>query len=167
MPHRGRILLGFALVAPMAVLIAMATYELLWHGGFLPQGAPIHSVDAAQAMFGGLTIIAVPMTLIGAVPGVLWLNRKGWLTFGRLVALGAVLGNLPFMLIVGGIVVVQLGLGTPVAEIGRYWEGLAGFLVRTAMGVIAGAGAAVTFWLVGVCGTPNAGRSASRPVNAP
>ena len=108
MPYRGRMLLGFAVVPFAAVLISLAAYELFWHAGLLPEGAPIHSVDAAQAMFAGVMIIAVPMTLIGTVPGVLWLNRKGWLTFGRLVALGAVLGNLPFVLILIGIILVQL-----------------------------------------------------------
>ena len=57
----------------------------------------------------------------------LWLNRKGWLTFGRLVALGAILGNLPFVVIVIGIISVQLVSGTPVPEIGRNWYGLSGF----------------------------------------
>jgi len=153
MPHRGRMLLGFAVVPFAAVLISLGAYEAFWHGGFLPQGAPIHSVDAAQAIFAGVMIIAVPMTLIGTVPGVLWLNRKGWLTFGRLFALGAVLGNLPFALIVMGIVFVQLVSGTPVPEIGRYWYGVSGFLVRAAMGVVVGGGSAAAFWLVAVCGT--------------
>jgi hypothetical protein len=160
MAHRGRLLLGFAIVPPVAVLIAIATYELFWHAGFLPQGGPVHSIDAAQAMIGGLTIIAVPMTLVAAVPGVLWLERSGSLTFGRLVALGSLLGNVPFALIVMVIIVVQMSSGTPLADIGRYWYGMSGFAVRTALGVAAGAGSAAAFWLVSVCGTPSeAGRS--------
>src|SRR5688500_12065292 len=113
-----RMLLGFAFVPLAAVLVAMATYELFWHLGFLPQGGPIHSIDAAQWLFGGLTIIAVFMTGAAAV-GVLLLNDRGSLTFGRLVLLGAALGNVPFALILIGIIAAQLGRGTPVAEIGR------------------------------------------------
>jgi hypothetical protein len=101
----------------------------------------------------GFAVVPFAATLIGTVPGVLWLNRKGWLTFGRLFALGAVLGNLPFVLIVMGIIFVQLVSGTPVPEIGRYWYGVSGFLVRTAMGVVRGGGSAAAFWLVAVCGT--------------
>lgn len=160
-------LLGFAVVPFAAALISMGSYELFWHAGFLPQGAPIHSVDAAQAMFAGVMIIAVPMTLIGTLPGVLWLNRKGWLTFSRLVALGAVLGNLPFGLIVIGVIVVQLVAGTPVPEIGRNWYGVSGFLVRASMGALAGAGSAAAFWLVGVCGTTDESGRSSLPLGAP
>ena len=118
-------------------------------------------------MFAGVMIIAVPMTLIGTVPGVLWLNRKGWLTFGRLVALGAVLGNLPFALIVINIILVQLVSGTPVSEIGRNWGGVSGFLVRTTLGMVAGAGSATAFWLVAVSGTTDEPGPSSLPLNAP
>jgi hypothetical protein len=167
MPHRGRMLFAFAVVPFAAALISMGSYDLFWHAGFLPQGAPIHSVDAAQAMFAGVMVIAVPMTLIGTVPGVLWLNRKRWLTFSRLVALGAVLGNLPFVLIVIGIVFVQLLSGTPVRDIGRYWYGVSGFFVRTALGVVVGAGSAAAFWLVAVCGTTGESGRSSLPLSAP
>ena len=153
-----RMLLGFAAVPAAAVLIAMATYELFWHGGFLPHGAPIHSVDAAQSMVAGLTIIAVITTGIAAVPGVLWLKNSGSLTFGRLVLLGAALGNVPFAIIVIGIIVAQLAGGIPVADTGRYWEGMSGFVVRTSMGIFAGAGSAAAFWLVTFCGTTDAAR---------
>ena len=101
------------------------------------------------------------------LPGVLWLNRKGWMTFGRLVVLGAILGNLPFVVIVIGIISVQLVSGTPVPEIGRNWYGVSGFLVRMAMGVVAGAASAAAFWLVAVCGTTGESGRSSLPLNAP
>ncbi len=97
----------------------------------------------------------------------LWLNRKRWLTFGRLVALGAVLGNLPFVLIVIGIILVQLVSGTPVPEIGRNWYGVSGFLVRAAMGVVAGGGSAAAFWLIAVCGTTSESGRSSLPLSVP
>jgi hypothetical protein len=161
-----RMLLGFAAVPAAAVLIAMATYELFWHGGFLPQGAPIHSIDAAQSMVAGLTIIAVVTTGIAAVPGVLWLRDRGSLTLGRLLALGALVGNLPFALIVIGIIVAQMAGGIPVADTGLYWEGVSGFVVRTSMGIFAGGGSAAAFWLVAFCGTADAAQRSSLPTNA-
>ena len=166
MPHRGRMLFGFAVVPFAASLVSIGSVELFWHAGLLTQGAPIHSVDAAQAVFAGAMIIAVPMTLIGTVPGVLWLRRNGWLTFARLVALGAALGSFPYVAIVIGIIVVQVVAGTPGTDIGRNWYGLSGFLVSVAMTVIGGAGSAVAFWLVAVCGT-EAERRESSTLNAP
>jgi hypothetical protein len=161
-----RMLLGFAAAPFVAAFISLGSYEAFWHGGFLPQGAPVHSIDAAQSLFAGVMILAGIMTLSTAVPGVLWLNRRGWLTFGKVVLLGAVAGNLPFVLIIIGIVVVQIVAGTSSADIPRYWEGLSGTAVRSMMGTVGGAGAAATFWLVGVCGTPNDGRPAAQPVDA-
>ena len=148
-----RMLLGFAAVPPVAVLIAMGTYELFWHGGFLPHGAPIHSMDAAQSMVAGLTILAVSMTGTGAVPGVLWLRDTGGLTLGRVLALGAILGNVPFALIVIWILASHVVGGIPISDTGLYWEGVSGFIVRAAMGVVAGAGSAAAYWLVSICGT--------------
>ena len=161
MPHRGRMLFGFAVVPIAASIVSIGAVELFWHAGLLPQGAPIHSVDAAQAVFAGALIIAVPMTLIGTVPGVLWLRRNGCLTCVRLVALGAVLGSLPFLLIVIGIIVVQVVARTPATDIGRNWYGLSGFLVSMAVAVIGGAGSAVVFWLVAVCGTDDETRESA------
>jgi hypothetical protein len=95
------------------------------------------------------------------------LKDSGSLSLARLVLLGAALGNVPFALIVIGIIAAQLGRGTPVAEIGSYWDGLSGFVVRTSMGIFAGAGSAAAFWLVTFCGTTDAERGSSRPANAP
>jgi hypothetical protein len=64
---------------------------------------------------------------------------------------GAVIGNLPFVLIVAGIIVANLGALN--AEVARNWYGLSGALVRIAMGVVAGSGGAATFWFVNVRGT--------------
>jgi hypothetical protein len=148
-----RMLLGFAASPFVAAFISLGSYEAFWHGGFLPQGAPVHSIDAAQSLFAGVMILSVIMTLSTAVPGVLWLNRRGWLTFGKVVLFGAVAGNLPFVLIIIGIVVVQIVAGTSSADIPRYWEGVSGTAVRSMMGTVAGAGSAAAFWLVSMCGT--------------
>jgi hypothetical protein len=145
-------LVGFAVAPIAAVLVSVASYETFWHMGVLPYGGPIHSLDAAGAVGFGAAILAVIMTFTTAVPGVLWLNRTGWLTFGNVVLFGAVAGNLPFVLIAIIIVAAQLLIGTSGADIARFGEGLSGTFVRSAMGAIAGGVAAAAFWLVSMCG---------------
>src|SRR5688572_7731392 len=101
-----RMLAGFALVPPTAVLITLGTYELMWKEGLLPHGASIDSPDSAWSLGAGVAILAVLMTVFAAIPVVIWLNGRRSLSFGRLLVLGAVLGSVPFALIVVGVVVV-------------------------------------------------------------
>jgi hypothetical protein len=148
-----RILAGLIMVPPTAVLIALATYDRFWHAGLLPQGAPIDSLDSAGSVGAGVGILATVMTCVGVVPGVVWLKARGTLSLSRFLMLGAVLGSVPFAVIIIGIVAVHLGSGTLSADIGQYWEGWSGAGVRTAMGLICGIGSAAVFWVVAVRGT--------------
>jgi hypothetical protein len=148
-----RILAGLIIVPPTAVLIALATYDRLWHAGLLPQGAPIHSLDSAGSFGAGVGILATVMTCVGVLPGVVWLKTRRTLSLSRLLMLGAVLGNVPFAVIMIGIVAVHVASGTLSADIGQYWEGWSGAGVRTAMGLICGIGSAAVFWVVAVRGT--------------
>jgi hypothetical protein len=122
----------------------------MWHAGLLPHGAPIDSLDSAESLGAGVAILAVLMTVFGAVPAVIWLNRRRLLSLGRLVILGAGLGSVPFALIVVGVVVVPAVSGTLSTDIGRYWYGISGAAVRVAMGLISGMGSAAIFWYVGI-----------------
>jgi len=151
--HSGlRILAGLIIVPPTTVLIALAIYNLLWHAGLLPHGAPIDSLDDAISLGAGVGILATVMTCVGVIPGVVWLKTRRMLSLGRLLMLGAVLGNVPFVVIVIGIVAVHVASGTLSADIGQFWDGWSGAGVRTAMGLICGTGAAAVFWVVAVRG---------------
>jgi hypothetical protein len=145
-------LAGLAAAPVAAAFISVGTYEAFWHAGLIPHGAPIHSFDAAVALGFGVLILAVVVTGTAAVPGVIWLNKKRWLTLGKVLAFGAVVGNMPFALIVAGVIVARLS-GVLTGDVAENWYGLSGAIVRVAMGVAAGAGGAATFWLVSVCGT--------------
>ena len=152
--HSGlRILAGLIIVPPTTVLIALATYERFWHAGLLPHGAPIHSLDDAVSLGAGVGILATVMTCVGVIPGVVWLKTQGTLSLTRLLMLGAVLGNVPFAVILIGIVVVHMASGTLSTDIGQYWDGWSGAGVRTALGLICGIGSAAVFWVVAVRGT--------------
>lgn len=155
-----RMLAAFALVPPTAVLITVGTYELMWHAGVLPFGGPIDSLDSAGSLGAGVAILAVLMTVFGAIPGVIWLNARRSLSLGRLLILGAGVGSVPFALIVLGLVTVHAMNGSLSADMGRYWHGLSGAAVRVTMGLISGMGSAAAFWFVGIRST--ATRSADR-----
>jgi hypothetical protein len=147
-----RMVAGFVVVPPTAALIALATYDVLWHLGWLSEGAPIDSVDAAASLGTGVAILAVVVTVFGAIPAVVWLNRRRPLSLSSLLVLGAALGNVPFVFIVAGIVAAHVASGTLSDDVGRYWYGFAGAMVRTTMGLICGMGSAAVFWFVGVRG---------------
>jgi hypothetical protein len=144
---------GFAIVPPTAVVITLVTYDALWYSGMLPDGAPIDSLDSAASLGMGVGMLAVFMTAAGAVPGVFWLKRRRPLSLRTLLLLGAVLGNVPFAIIILGIVVVHLLSGTLSVDIARNWYGLFGAVVRTVIGLICGMGSAAVFWAVAVRGT--------------
>jgi len=149
-----RMLGGYAVVPPTAVLIALVTYDVMWQAGLLPQGTPIDSLDSAGSLGMGLAILAVVMTVFGAVPTVVWLNRRQPLSLGRLLIAGAALGNVPFAFIILGVVAPHTGSGTLSAAVARFCDGMSGAVVRAAMGLICGTGSAAAFWFVGVRGTP-------------
>ena len=148
-----RMLAGFAVAPPTAVLIALATYDVLWYAGRLPHGTPIDSLDAAVSFGAGVGILAVVVTIFGALPAVVWLNRTRTLSLSRLLLLGAALGNVPFALIAVGVVAAHLANGTLSPDVGWYWYGFSGAAVRTAMGLICGLGSAAAFWLVALRGS--------------
>jgi len=84
---------------------------------------------------------------------VVWLKTRRTLSLSRLLMLGAVLGNVPFAVIMIVIVAVHVASGTLSADIGQYWEGWSGAGIRAAMGVMCGIGSAAVFWVVAVRGT--------------
>ncbi len=143
-----RMLAGFAITPPTAVLIALATYDTFWRAGLLPHGGSIDSFDAARALTFAIGILAFLMTC-AAVPCVVLLKLHGRLSFARVLLVGAALGNVPFIAIVTTVVAAGLVTGTA-SGIGRYWDFLFGAVVRLAMGTIVGVGSAAAFWLIGV-----------------
>ena len=152
-----RRVLGCVLLPPSAASVGLLTYDAMWHVGLLPQGAPIHSVDAAESLGLGIAILAVVM-LGGVIPGVAWLSRTGRLSIGSLVMLGAALGNVPFVVIVVGIMLAAITRGESLTDIGHYWYGPTGALVRVVLGAITGMGAALIYWVVAVFWAGNGDR---------
>jgi hypothetical protein len=127
----------------------------LWHlgDGTLFEGRPFDPVDAAVSLAIGVGIIALVVTLVGAVPAVVWMIGRGPLSLRKLLLLGAALGNAPFAIIVVSIIVAHLVSGTLSGDVGRLWYGLAGTVRAIALGLLCGVGSAAVFWAVAIRGT--------------
>jgi hypothetical protein len=147
-----RLLAGFAVAPLCAVFLALVTYDVLWRTGMLSGAAPIDSIDGAASLAMGVGIIAVVMTGC-AVPVVAWLARRGPVSFGKVMLLGAALGNVPFAIIVLGIVAAHPFSEVLSGDIGRFWYGLPGAVQRMAIGLASGMGSASLLWIVGIRGT--------------
>ena len=76
-----------------------------WHTSvnLFAGGTPTDPVQSAISLALGVTIIAVPVTLFAAIPAVLALSRRSPVNLGSLLLAGAVLGNLPFAVLVGAV----------------------------------------------------------------
>jgi hypothetical protein len=141
-----------ALVTFLGYLGIGASGQRVLAGG-IPISDPI--TPALQlAFFVGL--IALALTLGGAVPSVLWLLRRQQLCFSRLLVFGVIIGNVPFALIVIVAAVVE---GTVSPSVARLWYGIAGALRFVLIGTVHGAVAAAVFWLIVVRGRERIGAS--------
>jgi hypothetical protein len=135
---------------PAAAIIAVPLYAVMYAAGLLPRGAPIDALDSALGLGTGVAFLAVIVTVFCAIPAVNWLNERRLLSLQRLLALGAVLGNVPFIVIVVVIVAVQMAKGNLSTDVGQYWYGLGGAAMRLGMGAIVGVGSALILWLVAI-----------------
>jgi hypothetical protein len=149
-----RLVIGFALVPPAAAAVMFILYLALWHSGVrVFEGAPIDPVDSAASLAMGVGIIAVVVTVYGAVPAVTWLIRRGPLPLGKVLLLGAALGNVPFVLIVVAILVTHLLRGTLTTGVAGLWYGMYGTVRAIVLGLVLGTIPAAIFWVVAIRGT--------------
>jgi hypothetical protein len=131
-------------------------FLVLWYGGFnVFNATPPDSSSAIHVAVG----ISVYVTILGgvstgaAVLALVWMATRGPLSFRRVLALGVVLGNLPFAAIVASIVVVQVSQGNLSPDIARYWDGVRGTIRDLAIGSFIGSICAAVFWIMGIYGT--------------
>jgi hypothetical protein len=110
------------------------------------------AIQVAKVLGFSVMLLAVPVTG-AAVPIVMLMAERGRLSFGTLLLLGVISGNLPFAVIVSSVVVVQLSHGTGWSSIPQYWYGLRGFVRALAIGSFIGPICAAAFWVIGVSGT--------------
>jgi hypothetical protein len=129
-------------------------YLALWYSGVrVFEGTPIDPVDSAAALATGVGIIAIVVTIFGAVPAMTWLIRRGPLSLQTVLLLGATLGNVPFAMIVVAILVMHLVNGTLSTDVAGLWYGVHGSVRAIALGLLIGTISAAVFWVVGIRGT--------------
>jgi hypothetical protein len=142
-----RLLVGLAAVPPTVGALTFLAGPIAFRTGFssvLPASA---SVSVAVA------ILATLVTVFCAAPSVFWMAKRRMLSLTRLIMLGAVLGNVPFTVIVLGVAVRYGDIRAVVAEISTASYGLSGVIERIALGACYGVLAAMLFWWISIRGT--------------
>jgi hypothetical protein len=144
-----RLFAGLAVQPFVGAALAFLSFPLVdYSGRALYGGFPADTVDAAISFAFGVSIVALFVTVCGALPIVLYLLKRGPLTLKEVLVGGAALGNAPFILVVAGIVASQVARGTMSSEVGHLWYGLPGAIRSTAISSFIGLGSAAVFWVV-------------------
>jgi hypothetical protein len=101
-----RLFAGLAVQPFVGTALAFISVPLVdYSGRALYGGFPADSGDAATSFAFGVSIVAVCVTVCGALPTVLYLLKRSPLTLKQVLVGGVALGNAPFILMVAGIVV--------------------------------------------------------------
>jgi hypothetical protein len=156
-----RIWAAFAAVPFADTLAAFVGFPLVWYiGGHAGQAADPTQAARAFALTSGM--LAVAVTLGGAVPAFFWLVKRGTVSLWHLIAVGLVLGNAPFAVVVFGFVlpttVIRSIDGTMSDYVLNASALIAGTLRALLVGCLMGAWSAIVFWFFGV-----RGRTVHRP----
>jgi len=148
-------------VPPSIAALAFLGYLAIWHveGPGALGSVPFDPVDSALSLATGVGVIAVVVTVFGAVPVVTWLSRRRALTLRTRLLVGAILGNLLFILIVLAVLATYGRLSSDVA---RLWDGSARAMSARARGFGSDVVSASPFWLVAVWHQPQGGDVAQR-----
>ena len=147
-PGRGRLLLGFALMPLSNFVMALVVFPLLWSFAILTG------------------VIAVVITVAGAVPVVHSLMKRGAVSLKQLLLAGLALGNAPFA--VYAVMALMFTLmhvanGTIADHLSPLPDLIAGTLRVIAIGSFFGMASAAIFWAVAILGTD---ASSSTPTGA-
>ncbi len=142
-----RMLVGYVLLSPMCgVLMYLTVLGQLALGIWFFNGPP--SSDVALPLSVGAAVFAAPIaTIVGAVPGVAWLIRRGRLTLSNLLLSGIALGNIPMAILMVLALMEQFRNGTL-----RSIEPL-NLLGAMLLGAWFGVWGAFFFWFVSIRGT--------------
>jgi hypothetical protein len=144
-----RLFAGLAVQPFVAAALAFMLFPVVdYTGRPLYGGFPADPVDAAISFSFGVGIVALAVTVCGAVPTVLYLLKRGPLSLKKVLVGGVVLGNAPFILVVTAVFATQVARGTMSPDIGRLFYGLQGVVRAIAIGSYIGVGSAAVFWLV-------------------
>jgi len=145
-----RLFFGFAVLPFVAAALAFVGFPLFEMSARAQLGGiPANANDSAIAFAAGTFVVAVFVTLFGAVPIATWMLRRGPVTLKQSVIGGVALGNAPFLLVVAAILVVSVFTNAP-SSAGHHWYGASGALRTITMSTLLGAALGSVFWVVGI-----------------
>ena len=149
-------LIAACMLAPLvAGAVMFLTFIAQWYGRLqvFPSSPYSDPVDAARSVAAGVAVIAYMATAAIAVPLLGWRATRGPLSLMHVLSTGMIAGQVPFMLIVAGILVVQTANGALSWDVARLWYGWYGTLRAIVLGLLIGPSAAMAFWLIGIRST--------------
>lgn len=152
-----RVVISLAVLPLAAAALMFATVLAMSCCGFwiFEGGAPrwwAETIDAAESLSLSAAMLAAPMTAVAAAPIALWVQEQRPLRLGRLVLMGAALGNVPFAAVVVGILLMQFLRGALSWDAAKLWYGWRGAARMIALGSYFGPALAALFWTLGVRG---------------
>lgn len=162
---RWRLAAAFAVVPIVDGILAFAVFPIIWPVGAHGRVQPVDPFSEA-ASFGVLTgVVALLVTLAGAVPVVSWLINRRRASFANIVKAGLALGNAPFAvyaLAAAYFALLHLIGGTMSQHLVPLSSLLAGTLRVIGLGSGLGVAGAVVFWLAALRPSGNRGGRSER-----
>jgi hypothetical protein len=143
-----RLLAGFVVQPFAAAVLGFVTFPLIELSARAPYGAASTDPMRAAISIGvGAGFAAFLVTLCFAFPIVVWLLKRGPLSLKQILWGGAVLGNVPFAII------VPLAAITRSADLESTRFGALAIVRALAAGAIFGVAGAALFWVISIRGT--------------
>lgn len=141
-----RVLLGLAVQPFVTALLAFAIFPVVeYTGRLLYGGSPSDSVDAAISFAAGVGIVGLVLTIFGALPSLAWLLKRGPVTRRQALISGALLGNVPGVIIVGALAFRRVSQSA-IPGLSELTYGPAGAVRAIAIGSFLGVASASVFW---------------------
>ena len=154
-----RMMGAYVLMPFVAFVLAYVAEMTLWgHAGTYVTGTTVHTGGSAPAAIAlslamAAALMAVFVTIFGAVPLVLWLIRRGRVSLRQALIAGAALGNAPAAVLLVLILIHHIGRGTMPDNPGDVWYGARGAFRTITEGMFVGMGCAAVFWVLAIRGT--------------
>lgn len=150
-----RLVAGFALMPLVAAVFVFIAFAVLW--SFTDSaaiGARLRDpIGSAVSMGMAAGLVGVFVTVLGAVPALVWLLHRGPISFAHVMIAGAAFGNLPFAVGVILMLASSMTRGTMPPHVGDLWYGIQGALQTIGVGLFSGMSSAAVFWLVALEGS--------------
>jgi hypothetical protein len=143
-----RVIAALAVQPFVTGFLAFSTFPIIdYTGGALYGGRSADLLDAAISFAIGAAFAGFLITWLGAAPAFVWLRRRGPITRTKVFLSGAILGNVPAVLIVLSLAASRSSRGQ-IPDLDALMHGPAGAIRAIAFGSFIGVASAAVFWWV-------------------